>query len=235
MESASPEAAGLTAEQVLAYLKAHPDFFERAPQILSEINVPHPQSGQAISLVERQAAVLRERIKSMELKLAELLRHGQENDAISASVQRWVRGLFLHASAETLPRFLADSLASLFSVPLVGIAIWRPAASMANGDWAVSPTADYVGQIDNLRAPICGPAGVSQAVRLLPEAGRDAQSVAVLPLRVGAAPEAFGVLVLGSPDARRFTPDLGVAFLERIGEIASAALSKCIDSHGIDR
>ena len=52
----------LTAQQVMEYLKSHPDFFDQAPHLLSEINVPHPQSGQAISLVERQASVLRERI-----------------------------------------------------------------------------------------------------------------------------------------------------------------------------
>jgi len=96
----------------------------------------------------------------------------------------------------------------------------------------VRPTADYVEQIDGLRVPVCGPQSLSAAVRLLPEAGRDAQSIAVLPLRVGAAPEAFGVLVLGSPDPRRFAPDLGVAFLERISEIASAALSKCVEHNG---
>jgi uncharacterized protein YigA (DUF484 family) len=69
---------------------------------------------------------------------------------------------------------------------------------------------------------------ISPVARLLPEAGRDCQSMAVLPLRIGASPEAFGVVVLGSPDARRFAPDLGVAFLERISEIASAALSRVI-------
>ncbi|MBU3725535.1 MAG: DUF484 family protein [Burkholderiaceae bacterium] len=222
----------LTAQQVMDYLKAHPDFFDHASHVLAEINVPHPQSGQAISLVERQATVLRERIKSMELKLAELLRHGQENDAISASVQRWVRGLFLHADGATLPRFLADSLAQVFSVPLVGIVIWRPMSAMAQQDWATNATADYVEQIDSLRTPVCGPTTISTATRILPEAGRDAQSVAILPLRVGAAPEAFGVLVMGSPDVRRFAPDLGVSFLERISEIASAALSRCIEPHG---
>jgi uncharacterized protein YigA (DUF484 family) len=224
--------AALTEEQVIGYLKAHPDFFEQAPHLLSEINVPHPQSGQAISLIERQATVLRDRIKSMELKLADLLRHGQENDAISACMQRWVRGLFLHADPASLPRVVVDSIGKIFAVPLVGIGVWRPAALLAGQDWVVSETADYVDQIDGLRLPICGPASLSGAARLLPEAGRDAQSIAVLPLRVGAAPEAFGVVVLGSSDPRRFAPDLGVAFLERISEIASAALSKCVEHHG---
>jgi len=216
----------LSAQQVAEYLKQHPEFFDQLPQLLSEINVPHPQSGQAISLIERQASVLRDRIKSMELKLAELLRHGQENDVISASIQRWVRGLLLHRDPTTAPHFLADSLGKVFNIPQVAITIWLPAADYENESWISSPAADYVQQIDSMRLPICGPSSISAAVRLLPDAGRDTQSIAVLPLRVGAAPDAFGVLVLGSPDARRFAPDLGVAFLERISEIASAALTR---------
>jgi uncharacterized protein YigA (DUF484 family) len=45
-------------------------------------------------------------------------------------------------------------------------------------------------------------------------------------MRVGAAPEAFGLLVLGSPDPTRFGADLGTSFLEQIAELASASLSR---------
>ena len=54
-------------------------------------------------------------------------------------------------------------------------------------------------------------------------------SLALIPLRVGAAGEtgsAFGMLVLGSPDAQRFNSGMGTDFLSRIGELASAALSR---------
>lgn len=217
--------SALTAQQVADYLKLHPDFFDEHPHVLGDINVPHPESGKAISLVERQALVLRDRIKSMELKLAELLRHGQENDAISNSIQRWVRGLFLHNDLDSLPHFLADSLASTFTIPQVAISIWDCAPEWRDNAWAASASADFVSSINALHAPICGPATLSPVARLLPEAGRDCQSMAVLPLRMGAAPEAFGVLVLGSADPRRFASDMGVAFLERISEVASAALS----------
>ncbi len=216
----------MTPDQIAEYLQANPGFFQQYSSLLSEMSLPHPQSGQAISLVERQASVLRERIKSMELKLAELLRHGQENDAIAASTQRWIRGLFLHRDSSSLPRFLADSLAQVFTVPQVGIGLWKVADEFQNEDWVVPEHADYVSQIDRLTRPVCGHVSTSSSVVLLPEAGRDAESIAVLPLRVGASPEAFGVMVLGSPDSRRFSPDLGVAFLERIGEVASAALSR---------
>ena len=49
-----------------------------------------------------------------------------------------------------------------------------------------------------------------------------------LVMRVGAAPEAFGLLVLGSPDPTRYTAEMGTEFLQRIGELASAALSRLL-------
>lgn len=215
--------------RVIDFLKAHPDFFSSHPQVLADINVPHPQAGQAISLVERQAMVLRERIKVMELKLAELLRHGQENDAIAKSIQHWVRGLFLHHDRAELPSHLAETIAKGFSVPQVAIGIWRPAADLSGATWVVSPDADYVAQIDGMKLPAVGPANISAATAILAEP-QEAKSVAILPLRKGAAPQAFGVLVFGSPDPHRFAAHLGVAFLEQISELASAALSACVDT-----
>jgi uncharacterized protein YigA (DUF484 family) len=54
-------------------------------------------------------------------------------------------------------------------------------------------------------------------------------SLAILPLRaglVGSTAPAFGMLVLASPDAQRFNSTMGTDFLERIAELASAALSR---------
>lgn len=218
----------LTDAQVEDYLRQHPEFLSTHSGLLAVLKIPHLQSGNAVSLVERQAAVLRERIRAMEMKLAELIRHGQENDAISALMQRWVRGLLLHTDSKTMPGFVADSLAEVFSVPLTGISVWQAAAEFSGSPWAGSASASYVEQIHSLTLPLCGTPAVSDAVTLLAEAGRDAQSIAVLPLRIGACPEAFGVLVLGSPDPGRFSPDLGVSFLERIAEVASAALARTI-------
>lgn len=217
------------ARRVIDFLKAHPDFFSSYAHVLADINVPHPQTGQAISLVERQAMVLRERIKVMELKLAELLRHGQENDAIARSIQHWVRGLFLHHDRAGLPDHLAQTLAKGFSVPQVAIAIWRPAEDLKDAPWVVDASADYIAQIDGMNLPLVGPASAAAATQILSEPD-EAKSVAVLPLRKGAAPEAFGVLVLGSPDPHRFAANLGVAFLEHISELASAALSTCVQT-----
>ena len=39
---------------------------------------------------------------------------------------------------------------------------------------------------------------------------------------------AFGLLVLASPDPTRYTADMGTDFLARIGEVASAALTRLL-------
>ena len=69
-------------EQVADWLHAHPDFFDRHADVLSEVKLRHPHGGRAISLVERQVLVLRERNKALESRMAELIRIGQENDGI---------------------------------------------------------------------------------------------------------------------------------------------------------
>jgi uncharacterized protein YigA (DUF484 family) len=51
----------------------------------------------------------------------------------------------------------------------------------------------------------------------------------MIPLREGPATgvaPAFGMLVLASPDPQRFSSGMGTDFLERIAELASAALSR---------
>ena len=57
------------------------------------MQLPHPHDGQAISLVERQSLMLRERVKALEGRIAEMVRHGQENDAIAEKLICWVRSL----------------------------------------------------------------------------------------------------------------------------------------------
>jgi uncharacterized protein YigA (DUF484 family) len=60
-------------------------------------------------------------------------------------------------------------------------------------------------------------------VQWLENAG-SVQSIALLTLKKPDATESFGLLILGSPDAKRFSADLATDILERIGETASAAL-----------
>jgi uncharacterized protein YigA (DUF484 family) len=75
-------------------------------------------------------------------------------------------------------------------------------------------------------APFCGSNVGFEAAEWMKASEGTIQSLAMLPLRIGAKPAAFGLLVLGSPDKDRFHISMGTAFLTRIAELASAATAR---------
>src|SRR5918912_2642303 len=77
-----------TTDAVATYLQQHPEFFEQYADMLADIHIPHPYGGRAIPISERQILALRERCKQLETKLREVIRFGEENDAIGEKVQR---------------------------------------------------------------------------------------------------------------------------------------------------
>jgi uncharacterized protein YigA (DUF484 family) len=215
----------LQADDIAHYLARHQDFFEQHPQLLSQMQLPHPHDGQAISLVERQSLMLRERVKALESRVAEMVRHGQENDAIAKKLTSWVRSLLSETDAAALPATLIDELKRIFEIPYAALRLWSTKPGLATLECARAVEGDTITFANSMRVPFCGSnVGFEAASWLGPDGV--VKSVALLPLRVGADPETFGMLVLGSADADRFHSSMGTAFLERIGELASAALAR---------
>ncbi len=211
---------------VADWLHANPGFFDRHAELLAEVRIRHPHGGRAISLVERQVLVLRERNKALESKMADLIRIGQENDAIGTRLQQLTRDLLRAGDPALLPSILVDGLQIGFAVPQVAIRLWGI-------DGLEPPFGDEVSaemrrRMDEMTQPYCGPNSHPEAAGWLPGGGEATASLAMLALRVGASPDAFGMLVLGSPDAARFQAGMGTAFLARIAEIASASLSRLL-------
>jgi uncharacterized protein YigA (DUF484 family) len=216
----------MTHDDVAQFLSQHPDFFDRHPQVLAQMAIPHAPDGPAVSLVERQAAMLRERIKSLEVKLAELLRHGEENDAIADRLVQWTRALLLQAEPAALPQTLLDELLRLFNVPYGALRLWEVAPAYAGCDWARPASGDIVRLASSMQSPYCGAnVGFEAAGWMAAEPGA-IRSLTMLPLRIGADSRAFGMLALGSPDPERFRITMGTAFLSRIAELSSAALAR---------
>ena len=76
------------------YLQTYPDFFERNSALLARLRLPHAHnSGQTISLVERQVDVLRERNQGLERKLKELIDVARANEALTDKIYRFDRRL----------------------------------------------------------------------------------------------------------------------------------------------
>jgi hypothetical protein len=218
----------LDSNAVADFLSDNPHFFEEHSELLSRVKLTSPVAGRAVSLQERQMEVLREKIKSHELRLAELLRIAEENDAITQKFLEWTRSLLLARNDVDMPHALISGLQTIFSVPHATLRIWGVAEEFAHGWFAAEVSEDARIFCNGLTAPYCGPNQDFEAASWLEDA-ESVQSIAMLPLRVGSAPEAFGLLVLGSSDPRRFSADMATDFLSKIGETASAAMNCLLD------
>jgi len=69
-------------QSVADYLRRHPCFFEDKPTLLVDLRVPHA-TGSAVSLVERQVAVLREGNAGLQKQLKELVQVARENGQLN--------------------------------------------------------------------------------------------------------------------------------------------------------
>jgi uncharacterized protein YigA (DUF484 family) len=87
----------------------HAGFFERHAELLASVQLTSPHGQRAVSLQERQMEMLRERIKGLERKIIEMIRHGQDNVAIADRLHRWTRALMLVARRRELPRCWSTS------------------------------------------------------------------------------------------------------------------------------
>ena len=221
----TPAMNPITEEDIAQFLVHTPDFFERHADLLSAVQLTSPHGGRAVSLQERQAEMLREKIKVLEQRLMEMMRHGNENMLIGDKLQRWSRQLFLVARPVDLPAVLVSEMKSQFSVPQAGIKLWGTAEEFANEPFAQGVSDDVKSLASSLTTPYCGVNAGFDAVRWLedPEA---VASLALIPLRASQGAHAFGLLVLASPDSQRYQAGMATDFLERIAEISSAALSR---------
>jgi uncharacterized protein len=215
----------ITEDDIAHYLSTNPEFFERHVDTLAAIQLYSQHGKRAVSLQERQAEMLREKIKSLEGRIMEMVRHGNDNVMIADKLQRWTRTLLLTQQAIDLPRTVVHELKSQFQVPQVAIKVWAVNGLFSEEEFAVSVSDDAKTFASSLQLPYCGVNSSFEAASWLDEPEL-ASSLALIPLRAGAALEAFGMLVLASPDPQRFNAGMGTDFLERIGELTSAALSR---------
>ncbi|WP_374660182.1 DUF484 family protein [Inhella sp.] len=205
---------GITEDDIANYLAANPGFFERHAALLAAIQFPHPQGARTVSLQERQAMMLRERIKGLERRIIEMIRNGQENIGHFEKLQAWT----LQQMRQPDPQALHEQLREAFQIPATALRLF---GAPGEADWA-KPVSERLRQhAQAMSEPYCGANDGSEATHWveLPVA-----SMALVPLR-RADGQVFGLLLLASSDATRYSADKGLEFLLRVGEVASAALA----------
>ncbi|MBX9850010.1 MAG: DUF484 family protein [Rhodocyclaceae bacterium] len=216
--------------EVARYLQSHPEFFEHYADLLAHVHIPSPHGGKAISITERQIGILRDKSRQLEGKMSELIGFGEENDIISEKVHRLGVALLGAKDLASAVATIYDHIGNNFAVPHVLVRLWGVGSG---GAPEFAPVADVLkAQVGAMTHPYCGAIAGQEVAGWFDEHVR---SVAQVPLREpsthGTTHEGacFGVLLFASEDVRRFYADMGTLYLERIGDLAAAALLRVVE------
>jgi uncharacterized protein YigA (DUF484 family) len=217
--------ATLDSTSVAQFLADHPHFFEEHANLLGDIRLASPLTGRAVSLQERQMEVMREKYKVLELRLSDLNRNAQENQAIANRFHSWNQSLLRERDVSAMPRAITEGLKDSFNVPAATLRLFNVTAGYADEWFAAGVSEDARLFANGLQAPYCGSNNDFEAVRWLDDAGAIQSAVMVALRQPGTKGPAQGLLIMGSPDPDRFTSLMATDFLVHIGETASVALA----------
>ncbi|KQN67459.1 MULTISPECIES: DUF484 family protein [Duganella] len=209
---------------VAQYLTEHPNFFVEHADLLGEIKLASPMMGRTVSLQERQMEVMREKYKTLELRMSNLMRLASENEAIANKFHRWTKVLLEAEDVGSMPHSVVSGLKSAFDVPQVTVRLWNTAPDYADEWFTKGVTEDVRIFANSLLSPYCGSNKDFEAVRWLDDSASVVSTV-IIPLRKTGDKQAFGLLVMGSADANRFTSLMATDFLVHMGETSSTALA----------
>ena len=215
----SPDSSRAVAE----YLRKHPEFFEEHPYLLGELEVPH-QSGDAVSLVERQVSMLREENQALKSKFQSLVTIAGENEELSKRVHELTLQLIDAPGIGQLVGTIQTRLKEDFGADWVALRVFAEPASV-NGHRSafVGKDAPLRGAFDTAlqeRRPVCGRLTDAQQQGLFSK--EPVGSAVVLPL---ANRHWEGVLVIASEDPQRYSPDMGTTLLAQLGDVATLVIA----------
>jgi uncharacterized protein YigA (DUF484 family) len=219
-----------TEDQIAEYLVAHPEFFERHPSVLVRLKLPHQRGSAAVSLVERQVLVLRDKHAALEQKLRDLIENGRANDAIADRMHRLTRRLLRAGDFASTIAALETSLREDFGASRWVTLVTDP--SLTGIDLHASPHLRVVPRgspelrifetfFESAR-PRSGQIRDTQREYLFGAQGGQVGSTVLIPLGERAS---LGILAIASHDTERYLPTMSTDFLVRIGEIVTEAIT----------
>lgn len=212
----------LSAEEIADYLRKHPDFFSRYPELLVDMEVPHA-SGEAVSLVEKQVAILREQNEQTRKQMHELIEIARQNEELARRMHQLALTLMDAGEPKEIFNTLYENLKRNFRADRVIVKLFADPAfidSYAGEEFAGREVKEenLFKAIIEKRLPISGQLKRQQQAFLFGEEGDEISSSVIVPLH---GEDWGGVLVIGSTDPDKFQESMGVELLANLGEILS--------------
>lgn len=225
--STHPLASELDDKQVIEYLRHHPDFFHHHLDLLVELELPH-NSGNAISLIERQVQLLRQQRGELKQRLENLTENARENEALSEDLHQFMLVLLDAGNLDDVFGIVEDYMKSEFDADAISIRLISGGLSDELIDQKIRvlddellPAFEKMLMAGN---PSCDPLTREQLYYLFGEHAADIASNVVIPLNDDEM--IYGLLAIGSSDPERYQADMGTIFLRRFGEFLTHNLKQ---------
>ena len=208
-------AVELNDELVREYLKTNDDFLQRHPDMLDYLHVSHA-SGSAVSLVEKQVSVLRERNMDMRHRLNTLTGNARDNDKLYEQTRALVLKLLEAQSVDALYDTFMQGMKDDFQVDDACMILYSEPAGGSHYR-AESPEAVKIeiGPLLRSQKGVSGTMRAEELKFLFPQGG-EVGSAALMPLDNG---DQLGLIAVGSRDVNRYSSNVGTLFLSHIADV----------------
>jgi uncharacterized protein YigA (DUF484 family) len=217
----------LDENQVLDYLRDHPDLLRRHHATLTELDIPHNAGEGTTSLIEYQVGVLREEAKELSQRLDQLLYIARDNDRLAEQLHRFTLELLAADDLDAIFVALRDGLRQDFRADIVEIVMIGQALSGEGIPTLASDDADAVRLESHFPGdtPVLGAFDEARLRLVFGDQAEGLCSAAVIPLD---EPPLRGFIAIGSRDPERYSDEQGTIFLSQLGALVSQVLRRAM-------
>lgn len=214
----------ITADDVAAYLKAHPGFFVDRDRLLAGLTIPHP-SGKAISLLEHQVQILRERSIESRHTLNTLLENARYNDQLFHVTRNLILTLLQESDIASVISVTEANLSTQPGIDACALVLMNPDADERPARAAAAQEIQqHFPSLSRKSGVVCQMVDKDVARSIFPEHGGHIRSVALCP--VAANNRLLAVLALGNHSREYFNKELDTLFLEFISDVLGSIIEK---------
>lgn len=207
----------LTDSSVTRYLKNHPRFFDRYPELLLELKITH-ESGDAISLVQKQLEMLRERASCQQTTIENAIEIARENSSLFEMTKRLTLQLLEADNVQDLIDRLDQSIRYDFKADAMRLCLDIETLKTKKHHALIQLQHDNTTQTFFPHSP-----HIQSCLKIM------------LNFQTQPCQGQKGLLVIGSREANYFGGSKDTLFLEFIGNLLERLLPNCLNlSQGVE-
>jgi uncharacterized protein YigA (DUF484 family) len=222
---AAPSSNELSAQEVASYLKTNPEFFIKQEDLLADLSLPH-KSGKAISLLERQVTILRDRGGDARQKLNNLLENARNNDQLFDTTRSLVLALLRAKDVTEIADVAQDQLSHHSNIDSCEVILIDKKGLKVAGSVRTESESILKKQfadVFRLKRTHCGAISKEQTQYLFPAQDNNIKSTAICPVISNG--DVLALIAFGNQSDSYFNVNLDTLFLDFIGHVVGAVIA----------